>query len=97
MQGFPGTVYVTADGVLISSGKPVRVFLVHEIYSGAGVGSVLRNGTSASGTIYAALTGATDAGVTTNFGDRGVLFPAGCFYDEGTNVTSATIVCQLEA
>jgi hypothetical protein len=35
-------------------------------------------------------------GVTTDFGFHGILFPNGCFFDEGTSVTSATIVAELE-
>ena len=94
--GDPGTVRVTADGALISSGKPVRVYHIHEIYGGSSAGSVLRNGTSASDTIYVQLTSTDSTGVSTDFGPHGVLFPSGCFYDEGTSVTSATIVCRLE-
>lgn len=96
MFGTPGTVYTTADLALISSGKPVRVFLIHEIYEGSSTGSVLRNGTSASGTIYVSLKSIDSQGVTTDLGANGMLFPNGCFYDEGTAVTSATIVAQLE-
>lgn len=96
-KGNPGTVYVTEDTALIRSGKPVRVYSVHEIYGSSSTGSVLRNGTSASDTIYASLKSTDSQGVTHDFGDKGMLFPSGCFYDEGTSVTSATIVCELES
>lgn len=97
MMGTPGTIYTAADLALIRSGSPVRVFLVHEIYGGSSTGSVLRNGTSASGTIYASLKSTDSQGVTHDFGNKGILFPNGCFFDIGASVTSATIVAQLES
>lgn len=97
MLGTPGTIYTTADLALIRSGKPVRVFFVHEIYGGSSTGSVLRNGTSASGTIYASFKSIDSQGVNFDFGSKGMLFPNGCFFDVGASVTSATIVAQLEA
>lgn len=97
MLGRPGTIYTTADLALISSGKPVRVYLVHEIYGASSTGSVLRNGTSASGTIYLSLKSTDSQGVTHDFGAKGVRFPSGCFFDIGASVTSATIIAELEA
>jgi len=93
--GVPGTVYTTADK-LIANGQPIRVFGVHEIYGAGAVGSVLRNGQDATGTIYVQLTATDSTGVSTHF-NEGMLFPDGCFYDEGTSVTSAAIICHAEA
>ncbi len=96
MLGRPGTIRVTADGALIRSGQPVRVYHVHEIYGAGAAGSVLRNGTGAGGDIFVQLTSTDSVGISNDFGVNGILFPLGCFFDEGTSVTSATIVCELE-
>lgn len=96
MMGHPGTLYKTADAVLCNINQPVRVYVVHEIYGASSTGSVLRNGASTSGTIYASLKSTDSQGVTHNLGDKGMLFPNGCFFDIGANVTSATIVCEAE-
>lgn len=86
-----GTKYLTADGVVGVSAKPVRVFSVTAL-SGATAGKiVLRNGSSASGTIYVnALCGTVSQTNTVNF-EGGLVFPGGCFFDKDTNVTSVAI------
>ena len=93
--GMPGSTFLTAD-TDVSSGTPVRVYCVHEIYGAGSTGSVLRNGTDATGDAYIQLDSTDSTGVTTNF-EEGVLFPDGLFFDEGTSVTSAVIVLQHEA
>ncbi len=96
MYGTPGTIYTTAD-LAMNPNKPVRVFFVHELYGGSSTGSVLRNGVDANGTIYISLKSTDSQGVLFDLGANGVLFPNGCFYDEGSSVTSATIVAQYES
>jgi len=93
-HGYPGTLFTTAD-VDLAGARPVRVFFVHEIYGAGSTGSVLRNGTDATGDAYIQLTSTDSTGVTTNF-NEGALFPDGLFFDEGTSVTSALICYHVE-
>lgn len=93
--GDTGTVYLTAD-TDITGGAPCRVYAVHEIYSSSSTGSVLRNGTSSSGTIYVSLKSVDSTGVTHTFGEKGIRFPDGLFFDEGTAVTSILIEFRTE-
>lgn len=90
-----GSYYLSADSVVGTSGKPIRIFSV-EVLSGASAGElVLRNGTSASGTIYVKRDGI--ANKTVNFEwVHGFYFPDGCFFDKDTNVTSVVINCRVE-
>ena len=87
-----GTQLLTADGVVGTSGVPIWVYAIH-ILSGAGGGAVvsLRNGTTASDTIYVTETGTASTGKTVLFGNGGLLFPAGCFVDVDTNTTSVAV------
>ena len=92
----PGTEYFTADSVVGISGKPCRVFNMTFLSGGTAGVAVLRNGTSSSGTVFVQETGVISSTETVNW-DCGLLFPDGCFWDKGTNVTSAAITYQVEA
>ena len=83
---------VTADAAVSSSGKPVRVYMIH-IISGCGGGGVvsLRNGTTASDTAWITETGTTSKGVTFSYGGCGIAFPNGCFVDIDTNTVSVAV------
>lgn len=96
MQGQGGTDILTADGAVGTSGAPIRVWSLHLISGGTAGVVNLRNGTLVTDTIQATFTGAINLGVTVNFGSKGMLFPAGCFYDEDANVTSTAITFQKE-
>src|SRR4051812_37811186 len=91
-----GSQLFTADGAVGTSGVAARVFTVHVISSSGATAPVLalRNGTSASATVYIQQTGTATvgAGNTFHFGTQGVLFPAGCFCDVDSNTTSALVV-----
>lgn len=101
MQGFVGSVLATtAAGQAIGpSGAKIRVYGIHLI-SGATAGIIkLYNGTSTSGTIYIQETAdVVSTGNTINYGESGVLFPNGCFYEEviDANVTSTLISYEVE-
>lgn len=89
-----GSIYLDADGAVGVSGKPVRVYSV-ELLSGETAGKlVLRNGDSASGTIYVNQTCATVSETNTFNWCGGLTFPDGCFFDIDTNTTS--IVANYE-
>ena len=95
MNLLPGTVLLTADGVVGVSGKPVRVYSVHLISGSTASTCTLENGTTASGTIYAQIDGIASQGVTINFAG-GLCFPDGCFLDADANISSCVIVCSVE-
>jgi hypothetical protein len=87
-----GTQLITADGVVGTSGSPVRIFAIHILSGAAGGGVVLlRTGTGASGAIYIQETGNTNDGKTVQFGAAGYFFPAGCYCDIDSNTTSVAI------
>lgn len=90
-----GSIFLTADNN-VGGGQPTRVFAVHEIYGATSTGSVLRNGTDATGSAYIQLNSTDSTGVTTTFGNDGFLFPDGLFFDEGTSVTSILIEYRIE-
>jgi len=83
---------VTADAAVGTSGASTRIYSIHIISGGGGAAVVsLRNGTSASATIYVTETGTTSTGKTITFGTYGAVFPAGCFVDVDTNTTSVLV------
>lgn len=94
-----GSVRLTADGAVGRSGVPCRVFLAVALSGAGGAGEiVLRNGTTAAGTVYVQQDG-TAASKTTilNFGAEGLVFPAGCFFDIDANIAAIVVECRSEA
>jgi hypothetical protein len=93
MNLLPGTVRLTADGLVGKSGKECRVYSVHLVSaSGTAAQVILKNGTSTSGTAYAQVDGTASKGVTVSFAG-GLLFPAGCYAD--VTVNSGDYVCVI--
>lgn len=88
-----GSILITADGVLGTSGAPVRVYNMHVISNGSGAAvTALRAGTAVGGTIQIQETGTTSTGKTFDYGMHGHYFPTGCFVDvDGTNGVSVLI------
>lgn len=101
-QNFVGSqLCTTAAGQAVGvSGRKTRVFFAH-IISGATAGIIkLYNGTSTGGTIILQQTcGTVSTGNDFDYGEYGVLFPNGCFYEEvvDANVTSTLITFEQEA
>jgi len=94
-----GSTYLTADGAVGKSGSPTRVFTAIATAAAGGAGElVLRNGTSASGTVYFVKDG-SDASHSDifDFGPEGVVFPDGCFFDKDANTASVVIQFRNEA
>jgi hypothetical protein len=85
-----GTKFLDADGIVGVSGHPVRIYNVVILSAAGGAGVlVLRNGTTATDTVYVQEDG-TDALKSKIFEyEGGLVFPGGCFFDIDTNVTSA--------
>jgi len=95
MNLVPGNQLVLANGVVGTSGNPIRVFSIH-ILSGASAGVVqFRNGTADTDTIFVQETGLANTGATFNYAG-GVRFPDGCFLDEDTAPTSTLVVFTEE-
>lgn len=87
-----GSVQLTADGVVGTSGSPVRVFNMHIVSGGGGAAIVsLYNNTAATGTAYMKETGTVSTGKTFDYGNGGQLFASGCFVDVDTNTASVLI------
>lgn len=86
-----GSVLITADGAVGTSGQAVRIFSIHIVSSGTAAIVSFYNNTSASGTAYLKITGTISTGVTVAFGPTGVLFPSGCFIDVDTNTVSVLV------
>lgn len=84
------------DSAIGSSGKPIRVFAVNFTSDGTAGVLILRNGTSASDTVYVTENGVISSGKTIAYGQTGVLFPAGCFMDVDTHVTGGVVVFARE-
>ena len=98
-MAFPsGTVRVTADGVVGTSGKPIRLWTV-SLISGAGGAStlILRNGTVVGDTAYEQIDGSAASKATTKTYEGGLLFPAGLYADVDANVGYATFAISVEA
>jgi len=86
-----GSQLITADGVVFSAGKPVRIHAMHIISGGGGAAAVSLVNGSAAGTASITETGTTSKGVTFTYGPAGFAFPNGCFVDVDTNTTSVFI------
>ena len=91
----------TAAGQSVGpAGQPVRVFSMN-ILSGGTAGIVkLHNGVATTDTIYIQETcGAVSTGNDFNYGEYGILFPNGCYYEEvvDANVTSTLIAFEHES
>lgn len=90
MNLVPGVVRLTADGLVGSSGKPIRVFVIHLVSGGTLSTTTFKNGADASGTTWFQADGVASSGQTWNFAG-GFRFPAGCFMDTDANISYATI------
>ena len=91
-----GRAALSADSVVGPSGKKIRVWSVSLISGGSAGELILRNGTTASGTLEFELTGTANAGTHQSF-ETGRLFPDGCFYDHNGNNTIAVISYTVDS
>ena len=85
-----GSVRKTADGVVGTSGRPIRVWNATWLSGGTAAILQLRNGTAVTDDLYVNEKGLAAYSETINF-DRGLLFPDGCWYDHDANASSAII------
>lgn len=96
IQNSGSQAFTTSDVVIGTSGKPTRVFAMNFVSGGTAGVILLRNGTSASGTVFVREDGVISSGKTINYGQTGILFPAGCFLDLDTNVASGVVSYSQE-
>lgn len=95
-MGASGAEQYTADHAVGPSGKPIRLFAVNMLSGGTAGELVLRNGTSASSDIWVREQGVASTGKTVVYGQEGILFPNGCFYDDDSNFTYVTFQISRE-
>lgn len=89
-----GSVRLTADGAVGRSGNPIVVYNV-EMLNNSSVGElVLRNGTSASDTVYVKKNGVTVSDTDTYNWEGGIVFPNGCFFDIDTNTVAVVVTYE---
>ena len=83
-----GSQRITADGVIGTSGKAIRLFS-YTMRSGAGGAGeiVLYNGTDTTGTEKWKGAGNVDSSADKVFGVKGKFFPAGLYCDMDANVS----------
>lgn len=97
MIGMTSTINVaTTDQAVGTSGKPTRVFQITVLSDGTAGVSLLRNGTSTSGTIYVNPTNVVNKSATVSFGEEGILFPGGCFADVDAHCIATLITYRQE-
>lgn len=97
MNDYVGYQIVAADIAVGTSGKAVAVFGIQLNSGSGGAGSViLRNGSTTGGTAVFEIVGAgaNSLEFVSLAGGKGVVFPAGCFADIGTNTDSVTVIYQ---
>lgn len=87
-----GSIRLTADGVVGTSGKPVMVHSVVMLSAAGGAGTlVLRNGAADTATAYVQEDGTAASKTKTYNFIGGLHFPAGCFFDIDANVTAVVV------
>ena len=85
-----GSVALTADSAVGTSGNPIRVFSATWT-SGATAGILqLRNGTADTADSYTFLEGTAYLSKVQTW-EGGLRFPKGCFYDHDSNIGRAVI------
>ena len=86
-MGYSGSVSLTANSVVGTSGKPIRLFAVNMLSTGTAGELILRNGPAITDDIWVREQGTIDTGKTVEYGTYGILFPKGCYYEDDGNFT----------
>ena len=95
MNLVPGNTRLTADGLVGTSGKPIRIFNIHLVSGSTASTTTFRDGTSASGTAYFQADGLSSKGANFNFAG-GLRFPSGCYMDTDANISYCVITYTEE-
>lgn len=91
-----GSVLISADGAVGTSGAATKVFAIHIISDGTAGVVILRNGTGTGDTAFVQETGTINTGKTIVYGNKGYLFPAGCYCDVDSHALT-TLVSYAQA
>ncbi len=97
MPGASGAVSKTADSIIGTTSRPIRLWAVNMLSGGTAGQLVLRNGSTASDAIWVREVGVASTGKTVAYGQEGILFPLGMFYDDDSNFTGVTIQFSEES
>lgn len=89
-RGMSGAEQHTVDSAVGVSGRAIRLWAVNMLSGGTAGQLVLRNGTTDTDPIWVREVGTVSTGKTVTYGDEGILFPDGLFYDDDSNFTSVT-------
>lgn len=89
-RGISGSEQHTADSVVGVSGRPIRLWAVNMLSGGTAGQLVLRNGTADTNDIWVREVGTVSTGKTVTYGQMGILFSDGLFYDDDSNFTTVT-------
>lgn len=92
-----GSTLYTADAIVGGiAGRPVRLFSAHWLSDGTARDLVLRNGSTASDTIWIQKAGATS--LTQDFitHEEGILFPDGLFLDYTASTVNVILTYRVE-
>ena len=85
-----GNTRLTADGLVGTSGKPIRIYWIHLVSGGSASTTTLKNGTGTGGTAFLQVDGIASSAVNVSFAG-GVRFPDGCYMDTDANISYCTI------
>ena len=98
--GLSGSQQATTDSAIGVSGAVIRLFAANIAITGTVAGNlILRDGTSASDTIFVtedSKRGTEAANLTFFYGNEGILFSSGLFYDHDNAFTSVTFQFRVE-
>jgi len=96
-----GAATATTDGAIGGIGDIIRVYAAAMQVTGTIAGVFqLRNGTSSSADVHVEQSNDRGNGAAASkvvfFGDQGILFSSGCFYDHGTSNTQVVFQYSTE-
>ena len=95
MNLVPGSTSLTADGLVGTSGKSIRIFCIHLVSGATASTTVFNNGTLVGDTARVQVDGTASKSVTVSFAG-GMLFPLGCFMNTDANISYCTIIYTEE-
>lgn len=90
-----GHAKLTASAVVLTSGKPVRIFGYSQLSGASGAGVVtLYSGTDTTGTKLYEGNGIAGDAIYHDFGEHGKFFPSGCFASLDADVSYVDFDCE---
>ena len=96
MIGASGSAVLAASSVVGTSGAPIRLFQVTILSDGTAGVVTIHNGTDTDGQEFVIPTCVISKSVTVQFGEEGLLFPAGCYYEADAHAIRAVLTYREE-